>query len=91
MFTAELDAENAKRKTRSIASRLIKILGSIQQFSGVIGTLVSSHPAVAALLWGSVKLMLLVRSPYNVHLCALTNPVGQQQFCLLRQTVNLLG
>jgi hypothetical protein len=60
VFTAELDAENAKRKTRSVASRLIKLLGSIQQFPGVIGTFVSSNPALAALLWGSVQLMLLV-------------------------------
>jgi hypothetical protein len=61
VFTAELDAENAKRKTRSVASRLIKLLESIQQFSGIVGTFVSSNPALAALLWGSVQLMLLVR------------------------------
>jgi hypothetical protein len=60
VFTAELDAENARRNTRGVAGRLIKLLESIQQFSGIVGTFVSSNPALAALLWGSVQLILLV-------------------------------
>ncbi|KAM0714721.1 hypothetical protein Q7P37_009738 [Cladosporium fusiforme] len=57
VFTAELDAANAKRKTRSVASRLIKLLESIQQFSGIVGTFVSSNPALAALLPGWISLV----------------------------------
>jgi hypothetical protein len=59
-FTEGLDAENARRRTRGVSGRLIKFLESIQQFSGIVGPLVSSNPALAALLWGSVQLMLLV-------------------------------
>jgi hypothetical protein len=59
-FTEGLDAENARRNTRGVAGRLIKLLESMQQFSGIVGTFVSSNPALAALLWGSVQLILLV-------------------------------
>lgn len=59
-FTHQLDQENAKRKSRCVAARLSPLLESIQQFSGVVETFVSSHPQVAALIWGSVKLVLQV-------------------------------
>ena len=65
LLTAELDRENVERKARRVASRLLNVLDSIQQFTGVIGTFVSSHPTVAALVWGSFRLILLV-SPLRV-------------------------
>ncbi|KAL2010345.1 hypothetical protein VTN00DRAFT_6152 [Thermoascus crustaceus] len=52
IFTAQLDLEDPRRKGRSIASRLHSILESIQQFSSIVGTFVSSHPEIAALVWG---------------------------------------
>jgi hypothetical protein len=60
VFTHQLDQENAKRRSRCVAARLSPLLESIQQFSGVVETFVSSHPQVAALIWGSVKLVLQV-------------------------------
>ena len=59
-FTMRLDSDNAKRKSRCVASRLHTLLESVQQFSAIVDTFVSSDPGVAALVWGSVKLALLV-------------------------------
>lgn len=60
IFTAQLDRENQLRKGRGIASRLYSVLQSVQAFSAVVETFVSSHPEVAALVWGSIKLTMLV-------------------------------
>jgi hypothetical protein len=65
-FTHQLDQENARRKSRCVAARISPLLESIQQFSGVVETFVSSHPQVAALIWGSVKLVLQVSQSYQV-------------------------
>ena len=65
IFTAQLDAQNARRKDgrkgRSIATRLYTFLQCARDFSGVVDTFVQSHPEIAALVWGSVKLTILVR------------------------------
>ncbi|KAH6874589.1 hypothetical protein B0T10DRAFT_205440 [Thelonectria olida] len=61
-FTAQLDDSNRSRKGRSIASRLHSVLQSVREFSAVVDTLVSSHPEIAALVWGSVKLTMLGKS-----------------------------
>ncbi|RWA04497.1 hypothetical protein EKO27_g10608 [Xylaria grammica] len=60
-FTATLDQENAaKRKGPSISSRLYSVLLSVQQFSNVVDTFVSANPSIAALVWGTVKLTMLI-------------------------------
>ncbi|KAJ3537024.1 hypothetical protein NM208_g6478 [Fusarium decemcellulare] len=60
IFTAQLDAKRRTMKGRSIASRLHSVLQCVRDFSTVVDTFVSSHPDVAALVWGSVKLTMLV-------------------------------
>jgi hypothetical protein len=60
-FTAEIDRVNANRRSRCVSSRLFGVLESVQAFSGIADTFVSSHPDIAALVWGSVKFALLVR------------------------------
>jgi len=59
-FTHQLDQENAKRQSRCVSARISPLLESIQQFSGIVETFVSSHPQIAALNWGSIKLVLQV-------------------------------
>ena len=59
-FTAALDRKDGGRKGPSIATRLHSMILSVQQFAGVVDTFVSSRPEVAALVWGSVKLALMV-------------------------------
>jgi hypothetical protein len=59
-FTAQLDYSNRSRKGRSIASRLHSVLQSVREFSAIVDTFVSSHPEIAGLVWGSIKLTMLV-------------------------------
>lgn len=63
-FTSRLDRENTAKGSRCVASRLYTFLESVQQFSEVVSTFVSSHPTVAALVWGSVRFVLLVSLLY---------------------------
>lgn len=66
VFTAELDCSpSQQRKGRGIATRLHSVLQSVREFSAVIDTFVSSHPEIAALVWGSVKLTIQVRCTGN--------------------------
>lgn len=59
-----LDNENTKRRSRCVATSFSTFLQSIQQFLSVVDTFVSSNPAIPALVWGSVKLAVLVSCPY---------------------------
>ena len=59
-FTTLIDRECSNRRRQCMGPRLITFLESIQQFSQVVDTFVSSNPTVAALVWGGVKLALLV-------------------------------
>lgn len=60
LFTARLDQANAERRGVSLGSRVYSMLLSVQQFANVVGTFVSSHPEIAALVWGSMQLTMLV-------------------------------
>jgi hypothetical protein len=40
---------------------LHSVLQSVREFSAVIDTFVSSHPEIAALVWGGLKLTIQVR------------------------------
>lgn len=60
IFTAELDARNKERRGRSIASNFFSVLKSVQDFSTIVGTFVSAHPDIAALVWGSVSWTMIV-------------------------------
>ncbi|KAH0530195.1 hypothetical protein TsFJ059_004852 [Trichoderma semiorbis] len=60
VFTAELDSLNRNRKGRSIASRLHSILQSVRDFSTSVEAVDSTHSGVASMLWGTVKLTMLV-------------------------------
>jgi hypothetical protein len=66
VFTAKLDASNSTRRGKSIGARVYLMLQSVQKFSAIVDTFVSSHPDVAALVWGSVKLTVLVRHPLRL-------------------------
>lgn len=59
-FTAEIDRQNAKRQSRGVASRLFGVLESVRQFTSIVDTYVSAHPDIAALVWGSIKITVLV-------------------------------
>ena len=64
VFTAKLDdAASSTRRGKSIGSRAHSMLQSIQQFSTIVDTFISANPGIAALVWGSVKLTVLVGHP----------------------------
>ncbi|KAF4430219.1 hypothetical protein CFRS1_v011031 [Colletotrichum fructicola] len=64
-FTAGLDVVDPNRRGRSIATRLHSILETVQRFSEVVGIYVSSHPEIAALVWGSVRLAFTVLANFT--------------------------
>lgn len=59
-FTAQIDEENASRRSRGVANRLYQSLESIQQFTSIVDTFVQANPQIAALVWGSFKVAILV-------------------------------
>lgn len=63
VFTAELDSLNRNRKGCSIASRLHSVLQSVRDFSAAVEAADSEHQRIASILWGSVKLTMLVSYP----------------------------
>ena len=65
-FMTQIDNENATRRRRGVSNRLSKVLESIQGFSGIVDTFVSSRPNVAALVWGSVKFVIHVCTALRV-------------------------
>ncbi|KAM0368587.1 hypothetical protein ACHAO7_011095 [Fusarium culmorum] len=67
IFTAQLDRESQLKKGRGVAGRLSSILQSVQRFSTVVDTFVSSRPEIAALVWGSVKLAMLIAVNYTSY------------------------
>lgn len=67
-LTAESDRENSRRRSRCVGPRLTSLLESVQQFSSIVDTFVSgSQSVVAGLVWGSVKVALLVRYAPNLQ------------------------
>ena len=66
-LTTEIDAQQAQSCQRCIGTRLQYLLESVQNFSSIVDTFVSSNPNTAALVWGSVKFAMLIAmrvSPY---------------------------
>jgi hypothetical protein len=69
VFTAGLDSINRQRRGRSTSTRLHLFLSLMGNFCNIMtdgksgniaDTYVSSHPEIAALVWGSVKLTMSV-------------------------------
>ena len=62
-LTDEIIEKNAHRKSRMFADRVRGFLNSVQQFCSIIDTFAASNQ-IAALVWGSVKLIILVNILY---------------------------
>lgn len=80
-LTTLIDRKCSSDRSQCLGPRLITFLESIQQFSQVVDTLASSHPEFAALVWGGVKLALLVLLPPG--LCTVSD------YCRLRTIFRL--
>ena len=76
-LATRIDEENTTHRRRCMGPRLITILESVQQFSTVVDTFVSSNPNIAALVWGGLKLTLLVLSTTGlIGVCSLHSSKG---------------
>lgn len=62
-LTEEVIQANSSRKSRLFASRLQGLLNSVQQYCTIVDTCVGPNQ-IAALVWGSIKVFLLVCTPY---------------------------
>ena len=60
---SEIDNENSARRSRVWAKRMQDILNSVQQYCSIVDTCIQANPAIAALVWGSVKFVILVNRP----------------------------
>lgn len=83
-FTAEVDALKQRRQARCVGSRLQTTLQSVQQFTSIVSTFVNSNPAVAALVWGSIRFTVLVASNWSSFFEKLTVCFMQMQACCPR-------
>ncbi|KAH0562468.1 hypothetical protein GP486_002842 [Trichoglossum hirsutum] len=66
-FTKEIDDDNAKRRSRCVASRLCGILQSVQEFSSIVGAIATFQPGIGALFWGTIKFALLFASRFSMY------------------------
>lgn len=57
---SEVDGKGKKRKLRRFVSAFEPLLDFIQRYSTAVETIVSSNPQIAALVWGSVKVVIIV-------------------------------
>ncbi|KAF8472835.1 hypothetical protein BDZ91DRAFT_760293 [Kalaharituber pfeilii] len=62
------DAKVSEKKLQ----RCEGFLQSVQQFSGIIDTMIQHRPCVSALVWGSVKILLLTAQNYVQYFSCLT-------------------
>jgi hypothetical protein len=54
----KLNAKYRKHRLASFLERINPFLAQLRSFSQIINALVQSHPEIAALVWGSVSLIL---------------------------------
>jgi hypothetical protein len=85
-LTDQVTQSNANRKSRVFASRLQGLLGSIQQYCNIIDTCAGPNQ-IAALVWGSIKLVILVCTPYRSYSILAYTPLSAR----LRQTLQSIS
>lgn len=65
-MTKEIDRKGKKRRLRRFASHFAPLVDSIQRYSIAVEILISSNPQIAALVWGSIKVVIIVCLPYLI-------------------------
>ncbi|OAA55172.1 Ankyrin repeat-containing domain protein [Cordyceps fumosorosea ARSEF 2679] len=72
IFMSQLDHENRAVRP-GVASRFYSVLRCVQTFSSVVETFVASHPEIAALVWGSFKMTMLIAVNFTSYFEALSS------------------
>ena len=62
LLTDEINKKNSTRKSHVLAGRMRVMLEAVQQYSTIGDTAFAVHP-IAALVWSSVKIVVLVTAP----------------------------
>jgi hypothetical protein len=57
-IVAQMQTTNASKPLPRMLTRLAPFLSVMRSFSSVVDTFINSNPSIAALVWGSVKLLL---------------------------------
>lgn len=60
LLTDEINKKSSTHKSHVLADRMRVVLEAVQQYSSIIDTASSAHP-IAALVWSTVKIVVLVR------------------------------
>jgi hypothetical protein len=63
-LTSEINEKNSHRKSRILADRVQGFLNSVQQYCNIVDTCTGPNQT-AALVWGCVKLAILVNTMYS--------------------------
>ncbi|KAK6501856.1 hypothetical protein TWF481_009677 [Arthrobotrys musiformis] len=74
-FVRDLDAkfqQKQKRRKTLQSTAFTTFIRSMQQFSDIVDTCIQSNPEIAALVWGGMKFVLLVRKklcliPFQIY------------------------
>lgn len=63
-LTSAIDGKGKKRRLRRWASSFVPFLESVQRYSLAVEVIISSNPRIAALVWGSLKIVIIVCVPF---------------------------
>ena len=66
-LTTLIDKQCSDKRRQCMGARFMLFLDSTQQFYNAVDTFVSSHPETAALVWGGIKVTILVHSSLVIH------------------------
>jgi hypothetical protein len=88
----KLDAFNSKHSLlRKFIVNIEKFGDSLTPFFSVIGLFVQSHPEIASIVWGAVRLIIQVRKIITVLSPPLIALAGEQFQLILSKTNNYAG
>lgn len=74
-FVSRVDAGSKGRTGKCVAPRLCSFLECTVQFTQSVDTFIQSNPAIAALVWGSVRTTILAASNYASYFDKITNMI----------------
>lgn len=92
-FTEEINEKGSSSRSRLWAQRLSGILTSIQQYCAIADTLIQANPTISALVWGSVKFVLMAAINFSDYFDSLLRRFEQLgTYCpRLREYEKLFG
>ncbi|KAF8544009.1 hypothetical protein BDD12DRAFT_977932 [Trichophaea hybrida] len=92
-LSEEIDKKNSTRRSRVWVQRTSGVLNSVQQYSAIVDTFIQANPTIAALVWGSVKFVILAAINFSDYFESLSRRFEQfSKYCpRLREYEKLFG